>query len=140
VIDSVLATERFHEAVLTVFQSLLWWGTMQSNDPLDDLLAKGDFRQATDRCCETALRLRQFRDGCDDKDIREAINGLASFALAIERATSSRLDGGKLLRPPSRFHRREPPPPALGKSLTHPYRLEPFIYMLRENGVLSCPK
>jgi len=169
VIDSVLATERFHEAVLTVFQSLLWWGTMQSNDPLDDLLAKGDFRQATDRCCETALRLRQFRDGCDDKDIREAVNGLASFASAIERATSARLvvdeilrrhhdvqsgkvdgggpkrdwvglDGGKLLRPPSRFQRREPPSPALGKSLTHPYRLEPFIYMLRENGVLSSSK
>jgi len=169
VIDGVLATERFHEAVLTVFQSLLWWGTMQSNDPLDDLLAMGDFRQATDRCCEMSLLLRQFRDGCDDKDIREAISGLASFASAIERATSARLvvdeilrrhhdvqsgkvdgggpkrdwvalDGGKLLRPPSRFQRREPPPPALGKSLTHPYRLEPFIYMLRETGVLPRPK
>jgi len=165
VVDAVLATECFHEAVLAVFQSLLWWGTMRSNDPLDDLISKRDFQQATDRCRETAILLRQFRVECDDSDIRKAINSLTSFASAIERAASSRLvvdeifrrhhqvqsgkvdggipkrdwiglDGARLLRPSPRFQRREPPTPALGKSLTHPYRLEPFIHMLRENDVL----
>ncbi len=45
-------------------------------------------------------------------------------------------DGSALLRPAPRFQRTERPAPASGVSLTHPYRLEPFVHMLRENGVL----
>ena len=64
------------------------------------------------------------------------------------RVQSGKIDGGMpkrdwigcdsatLLRPSPRFQRNERPAAAIGMSLTHPYRLEPFVYMLRENGVL----
>lgn len=165
VVDAVLATERFHEAVLAVFQSLLWWGTQHSDKSLDDLVAKSDFQEATTRCRERALLLREFREACELPTIREAIKGLVSFAYTIDRATTPRLvvdeilhrhhqvqsgkvdggvpkrdwltmDNGKVLRPSPRFQRKEPPAAAIGATLTHPYRLEPFIYMLRENDVL----
>lgn len=166
VVDAVLATERFHEAVLAVFQTLLWWGTQHSDKSLDDLVAKSDFQEATNRCRERALLLREFRETCGLPTIREAIKGLVSFAYNIDRATTPRLvvdellhrhhqvqsgkvaggvpkrdwlsvDNGKVLRPSPRFQRKEPPVAAIGEALTHPYRLEPFIYMLRENDVLS---
>ena len=164
-VDAVLVTERFHEAVLAVFQVLLWWGTQHAGKTVDDLVAERDVQKATDRCRETALTLRQYRETCERTEVREAIKGLASFAYAIDRASSPRLlvdeilhrhhqvqsgkvaggvpkrdwiafDGGKLLRPSPRFQRKESPVAAVGKTLTHPYRLEPFIYMLRENNVL----
>jgi hypothetical protein len=46
-VDAVLVTERFHEAVLTVFQTLLWWGTQNSSEPLDTLFTDRDFRKST---------------------------------------------------------------------------------------------
>jgi hypothetical protein len=64
------------------------------------------------------------------------------------RVQSGKLDGGTpkgdwigcestmLLRPSPRFQRNERPGHAAGMSLTHPYRLEPFVYMLRENGII----
>jgi len=169
VVDAVLVTERFHEAVLTVFQYLLWWGTQQAGKTVDDMVAERDVQQATNRCRETALLLRQYREKCEHTEVREAIKGFAGFAYAIDRATSPRrvvdeilhhhhqvqsgkvdggspkrdwigFDGGKLLRPSPRFQRMEPPTAAVGNSLTHPYRLEPFIYMLRENNLLPHPK
>jgi hypothetical protein len=165
VVEAVLATERFHEAILAVFGTLLWWGTLKASKSVDDLIADSDLRKATDRCRETAQQLRQFREGCELLDVREAINGLTGFAYVVDRAASTRLivdeimrrhhqvqsgkvdggmpkrdwiayDGAKLLRPFPRFQRTERPAAASGKSLTHPYRLEPFIHMLRENDVL----
>jgi hypothetical protein len=162
VVDAVLVTEG-------VFQILLWWGTQQPSKPIDELLAGHDFQKAIDRCCETAVSLRTFRDGCERTEVREAIKGLIGFAYAIDQSSSPRLivdeilhrhhyvqsgkvdggvpkrdwiafDGGKLLRPSPRFQHREPPSPALGKALTHPYRLEPFVYMLRENNLLPQRK
>ncbi len=169
VIETIIVTEQFHEAVLAVFQTLLWWGTQYSSKPLNDLLNEQFVQHAIDRCRETALSLRQFRETCDQKEIRDAIKGFASFAYVIDRATSPNLvvdeirnrhhqvqsgkvdggvpkrdwislDNGKALRPSPRFQRKEPPSTAVGTTLTHPYRLEPFIYMLRENEVLPCPK
>jgi len=169
VIQAIVVTEQFHEAVLAVFQALIWWGTQHSSNAIDDLFNEQSVRRATDRCRETALSLWQFRETCDQLDIRDAIQGLASFAYAIDRATSARLvvdeilhrhhqvqsgkvdggvpkrdwvsfDNGKILRPSPRFQRKEPPPIPIGETLTHPYRLEPFVYMLRENDVLPRPK
>ena len=169
VVDAILVTERFHEAVLAVFQFLLWWGTQHASKTVDDMVAEPDVQKATDRCRETALLLRQYRETCERTEVREAIKGLASFVYAIDRATSPRLvvdeilhrhhqvqsgkvdggvpkrdwiafDGGKILRPSPRFQRKEPPAAAVGNNLTHPYRLEPFIYMLRENNVLPRPE
>ena len=65
------------------------------------------------------------------------------------RIQSGKLDGGvpkrdwilvdreKIFRPTPRYQRNDPPPKPAGKSLTHPYRLEQFIYMLNENGALK---
>lgn len=166
VIDAVVVTEQFHEAALAVFGTLLWWGTMHAGRPIADLYVDADFRKASDRCRETAQRLRQFREDCDRPDVRIAIEGLAGFCFLVDRCRSERdlvgelldrhhqvqsgkLDGGMpkrdwitldntaLLRPSPRFQRKDRPSLASGVSLTHPYRLEPFVYMLRENGLIS---
>ena len=44
----------------------------------------------------------------------------------------------RLLRPSPRFQRSQRPAHPEGRRLTHPYRLEPFAAMLRENGVLPA--
>lgn len=165
VIDAIVVTERFHEAALAAFETLLWWGTMRAGKPVADLVVDADFRKASDRCRETALSLRQFREACNRADARDAIEGLAGFCFLVDRCRSERdvvaelldrhhqvqagkLDGGMpkrdwiawdnaaLLRPSPRFQRKDRPSLARGVFLTHPYRLEPFVYMLRENGLL----
>jgi hypothetical protein len=165
VIDAIVVTEQFHEAVLVVFETLLWWGTQNTGKPVADLVIDSDFRKAADRCRETAQNLRGFRERCERLDVRNAVEGLAGFCFQVERYRSERefvtelldhhhrvqsgkVDGGMpkrdwigwdsttLLRPSPRFQRNDRPRFATGMSLTHPYRLEPFVYMLRENGVI----
>jgi hypothetical protein len=165
VIDAVLVTEQFHESVLAVFKTLLWWGTQHASKPVADLVSDIDFRKAANRCRETARNLRGFRESCERHDVRDATEGLAGFCFQVDRCGSERelvsevldrhhrvqsgkLDGGmpkrdwigfdnaRLLRPSPRFQRNDQPTPAIGVSLTHPYRLEPYVYMLRENGVI----
>lgn len=166
VIDAIVVTEQFHEAVLGAFETLLWWGTQNPGKPIADLVADSDFRKASDLCRQTAQALRAFRDRCDRLDVRDAIEGVAGFCFQIDRCHSERelvtaileqhrrvqsgkVDGGMpkrdwigwdstaLLRPSPRFQRNERPALAAGLTLTHPYRFEPFVYMLRENGVLA---
>lgn len=166
IIDAIVVTEHFHEAVLAAFQTLLWWGTVNAGKPVADLVIDADFRKVFDRCRETAQSLRGFRERCEKVDVRDAIEGLAGFCSQVDRCRSERelvtelmdrhhrvqsgkLDGGipkrdwigwdstSLLRPSPRFQRNDPPGVATGISLTHPYRLEPFVHMLRENGVLQ---
>jgi hypothetical protein len=165
VIDAIVVTEQFHEAVLAAFEILLWWGTLNAGKPVADLVADPDFKKAADRCWETANSLREFREGCERLDVREAIEGLAGFCFKVDRCRSERelvitlldhhhhvqsgkADGGMpkgdwigcesttLLRPSPRFQRNGRPSHAAGLALTHPYRLEPFIYMLRENRII----
>ncbi|HWB09932.1 MAG TPA: hypothetical protein VG826_11935 [Pirellulales bacterium] len=165
VIDAIVVSEQFHEAVLAAFEILLWWGTQNASKPTADLFVDADFRSTFDRCRATAQRFRDFRDGCARRDVREATQGLATFCSRIDvcqsarelvieimdhhhRVQSGKLDGGvpkrdwitwhgrNILRPSPRFQRNNPPSPATGISLTHPYRLEPFVQMLRENGWL----
>ena len=45
-----------------------------------------------------------------------------------------REQAARLLRPAARFQRTEPPAPPQGVALTHPYRIEPFLFMLAENA------
>jgi hypothetical protein len=164
-IDAIILTEQFHEAVLTSFETLLWWGTQTAGKPIADLVGDSDFRKAADRCRETAKNLLGFRGRCERLDVRDAVDGLAGFCLQVERCRSERelavelldrhhrvqsgkIDGGMpkrdwiscdstaLLRPSPRFQRNDRASHAIGMSLTHPYRLEPFVYMLRENGVI----
>ena len=165
VIDAIVVTEQFHEAVLAAFDTLLWWGTQNSAKPIADLVTDHDFKKAADRCRETATNLRKFREECEKLDVRNSIEALAGFCLQVDhsrserelvdtlldrhhRVQSGKLDGGMpkqdwigcdstmLLRPSPRFQRNERPSRAAGMSLTHPYRVEPFVDMLRENGVI----
>ena len=165
VIDAIVVTEQFHEAVLTVFETLLWWGTQNAGKPVMDLVVDSDFRKAADRCRETAKNLRRFGERCERLDVRNAVDGLAGCCFQVEhcrsdrelvgelldrhhRVQSGKMNGGmpkrdwivcdstKLLRPSPRFQRNVRPSLPIGLSLTHPYRLEPFVYMLRENGVI----
>jgi hypothetical protein len=167
VVDAIVITEQFHEAVLTVFETLLWWGTVNSSKPVADLLVDPDFRAASDRCRETAQALRQFRQQCARRDVYAGIEGLVAFCLQVDRCRNERelvselidrhhrvqsgklsggmpkrdwmsWDGTDLLRPSPRFQRNDRPAPAKGESLTHPYRLEPFVHMLRENALLPA--
>jgi hypothetical protein len=165
VIDAIVVTEHFHEAVLAVFETLLWWGTQNAGKPVADLVVDRDFRKAADRCRETAKNLWGFRERCERFDVRDAVDGLARWSFQVDRCRSERelvtelldrhhrvqsgkMDGGMpkrdwiasdsntLLRPSPRFQRNDRQELAVGKSLTHPYRLEPFVYMLRENRVI----
>ncbi|MHB1556907.1 MAG: hypothetical protein ACYC61_05435 [Isosphaeraceae bacterium] len=166
VIEAAILTEQFHESVLAVFDTLLWWGTAHAGRPMADLVADADFRAAFDRCRETARSVGAFRDRCDRQEVRMAVEGLVGFCGQVERCHSGRdlanvvmdrhhrvqsgkLDGGMpkrdwvvwdgtaLLRPAPRFQRSDRPAPTTGVSLTHPYRLEPFVHMLRENDLLQ---
>lgn len=165
VIDAIVVTEQFHEAALAVFETLLWWATQHAGKPIADLVTDADFRKGFDRCRETALALRQFRETCAIVSLRDGIEGLSAFCFQVDRCKSERdlvdqlmdrhrrvqsgkLDGGMpkrdwiawdnttLLRPAPRFQRKDRHSLATGASLTHPYRLEPFVFMLRENGLL----
>jgi hypothetical protein len=167
VIEAIVVSERFHEAVLAVFETLLWWGTLHAGKTVADLTGEADFRKSADRCRETARSFREFRDRCERRDVRDAIEGLAGFCIRLDRdlterelvtevmdrhhrVQSGKLSGGMpkrdwiswdnaaLLRPSPRFQRKDRPGPATGAALTHPYRLEPFVHMLRENGVLAA--
>ncbi len=169
VLDAILVTERFHEAVLCVFETLLWWGTERAGQPVQRLLSDGAFRQKTDHCVSTAQALCDFRRQCERSEIRDAIDSLVAFSNALVHCNSSNavvdgvlqrhhqvqsgkldggmpkrdwigMDGSKLLRPSPRFQRTAPPAAAEGSALTHPYRLEQFVDMLRENDVLPQPK
>ena len=166
VIDAVVVTEQFHEAVLRAFETLLWWGTQNAGKPIADLVVDSDFRKASDLCRDAAQKLRGFRERCERLDVRDAIESMAGFCFQIDgchserdlvtalldrhhKVQSGKVDGGMpkrdwigwdsaaLLRPSPRFQRKDRPALADGESLTHPYRFEPFVFMLRENGVLA---
>lgn len=169
VIDAIVVTEQFHEAVLTAFETLLWWGTENAGKQVSDLVLENDFRKSADRCWETAENLTKFRGQCETLDIRDAVEWLAGFCVQVDRCQSERdlvatlldrhhrvqsgkLDGGMpkrdwiicdgtvFLRPSPRFQRNDRPRLARGMSLTHPYRLEQFVFMLRENDGIGLNK
>jgi hypothetical protein len=167
VVDAIIVTEQFHDAALVVFDTLLWWATMRPGKTMSILLGDSDFRKSLDRCWGTAVIVREFHEKGERPDVRDAITGLFQFASAISRCgsdhevvdellnrhhavQSGKIDGGMpkrdwiawdrstLLRPCPRFQRKERPRLSDGSSLTHPYRLEEFIYMLRENRALPA--
>lgn len=166
VVTAIIVTEQFHEAVLCAFHLLQWWGTQNSSKRIDALFSEQFTKQAIERCRETASALGKFSETSEASFLLDTINGFAGFAKAVEYARegmsvveeilrrhhqvqSGKFDGGvaksdwitmengRVLRPSPIFQRMEPPFAADGKELTHPYRLEPFIHMLRENKKLS---
>ena len=166
VVDAIVVTEQFHEAVLAAFETLLWWGTQNPGKAFTDLTEDGDFRKVADRCRETARSVREYRDGCMRADVRGAVGDWAGLCVQVEgcrserelvaglldrhhRVQAGKVDGGipkrdwiswdstTLVRPSPRFQRNERTPFPAGASLTHPYRLEQFVHMLHENRLLS---
>jgi hypothetical protein len=169
VVTAIILTERFHEAVLCVFQLLQWWGTHNSSKPIDSLLSEKFTKRAIVQCHDTAAAVIKFKKTHEEPSLVNAIDGFAGFAQLIELATPEtnviyeilrrhhevqtgkfdggiaksdwiNIDNGRVLRPSPLFQRMEQPAAADGNTLTHPYRLEPFIHMLRENRILPQVK
>lgn len=90
VIDAIVVTEQFHEAVLRTFETLLWWGTQNAGKPIAELVVDSDFRKASGVCRDTAQKLRGFRECCERLDVRDAIESVAGFCFQIDRCHSER--------------------------------------------------
>lgn len=169
VIDAVIALEAFHEAAMAVFQTLLWWGTVSADSTLTGLAGDAELAGAAENTRAKARELQVFFQACACKDARKALADLQPLAQQFATCSTARglldtvltrhgevqdgkLDGGvrkstwlavtegsKVLKPAARFQRSERPAPATGATFTHPYRIEAFIEMLRENAWLMPP-
>ncbi len=166
VIDGIVVVERFHEAALTVFETLLWWATMKPGEPIHDLHEDKAFIRDVERTITTADKLAGYYKRCDNKEAKESmvtIVNLASDILkrpnvtyvfeellhrhkkvqegkiygGVRKREWITFDGNGFLRPAPRFQVNERPGKAYGRYLTHPYRLEQFVHMLRENNVID---
>lgn len=165
-VDAIILMELFHEAILSIFDSLLWWGTEESDQPVGRLTADVEFGAATERARETACTFLQWTAQAERSEVRRAVESMTVPALRLKhtgspreavdeilwwhhRVQSGKLDGGapkrdwiawaggdRLLRPSPLYQRTERPATPVGKRLTHPYRIEQFVQMLRENGGL----
>lgn len=169
VLDAILQFERFHEAVLCVFETLLWWGTEHSNKRIAELIGDTEFQRRAKRCIATASSFWAYWEQSTNKHVKAAIKEFAEFANVVRgcwnardvfdavharhgKIQSGKLDGGVpkrewiavkgalLDRPLPRFQRTKKPAVAKGVFLTHPYRLDPFVHMLRETGALHSAK
>jgi hypothetical protein len=165
VIEGIIQLERFHEAVLAFFDSLLYWGTVKGEQPLKNLLASKHVRAVLNASVETAGKLNTFYAECPQLRVRDSLRSVVPFAVNIAKIKSPEdllqeilmrhrqvqsgkisggspirewilTDGARVLRPSMFYLRREAPAPPTGEQLTHPYRLEPFVQMLTETGSL----
>ncbi|MBY0231792.1 MAG: hypothetical protein K2W96_21100 [Gemmataceae bacterium] len=157
VADAIARAEAFHEAALALLDRALWWGTEHPEEPIAGLAALPETAATADRLRRQAEALVRFIPKCEQREAREALSSLAAFAGAARgdaleavlqrhhQVQSGKADGGvpkrdwvardgPRLRTAARFQRSEPPVVPDGKKLTHPYRLEPFAAMLRENS------
>src|SRR5262249_42923505 len=133
---------------------------------IDALVTDKEFAISVEAARDKARQFLAFRAACDRADVRKSLAGLEPFAAALDRSAdprqalvevlrrrhrvqSGKLDGGvpkrdwlnltgnnSLLRPSPRFQRSKRPPLPTASRLTHPYRLEQFVFMLGENDLL----
>ena len=165
VIDGIIHLERFHEAMLAFFDSLLYWGTIKGEQPLKNLLVSNQTRSVLKAGLETASDFIDFYYECPQLRVRDSLRSVLPFAAAIAKVNSPEdllhetlerhrqvqsgklsggspkrewilMDGSRVLRPSMFYQRTEVPQEPTGKVLTHPYRLEPFVRMLTESGSL----
>jgi hypothetical protein len=165
-LEAILYFERAHEAVLRLFESVLWWGTEKPEGQVSALAQDAEFTRRTDRCIATTNALVAYRQKCSRNELKSILSGFTDFAHTVSECRSSRdvleavlrrhrdvqvgkLDGGvpkrewitvadgKVQPPLPRFRLTKKPKSAVGQELTHAYRLEPFIHMLREVGALQ---
>jgi hypothetical protein len=165
VIEGIIRLERFHEAALAFFDSLLFWGTVKSEQPLKNLLQSQHVRSVQKACPVTASEMLEFYTDCPHPRVRDHLQSVLGFASAISNVHSPETllretlerhrqvqsgklsggspkrewlttDGARILRPSIFYQRTSAPLEPTGEVLTHPYRLEPFVRMLRETGSL----
>jgi hypothetical protein len=166
-IDSIIVAERFHEAAAAVFERVLFWGTVSSHQSVWLLVEEPDFREAADLARARANELVIYFNACQEGVLRATLREFVGFADALIECGSARdvlnqvmhrhcrvqagkIAGGapkrewvawasteRVFRPSPRYQRTEPPKLPTGRYLTHPYRLEPFIGMLREASLLK---
>jgi hypothetical protein len=165
VLEAILYFEKMHEAVLRLFESVLWWGTNRPGSPVNALARDPDFMRCADRCVATAKELVAYWGKCPRPDLRSVLGDFTDFARIVASSQGSKdvleavlrrhrdvqtgkLDYGvpkrewvtvnddKVELPMPRFQLTKKPSMAAGLELTHAYRLEPFIHMLREVGAL----
>jgi hypothetical protein len=164
-LEAILYFERAHEAVLRLFESVLWWGTDRPGSPANGLAQDADFRRRADRCVATAKALVAYWEKCPRPDLKSVLGNFTDFARIVARSERSKdvleavlrrhrdvqagkLDDGvpkrewvtvnddKVELPMPRFQLTKRPSMAAGLELTHAYRLGEFIHMLREVGAL----
>lgn len=166
-IDAIIAVERFHEAALAVFDWLLFWGTMNSQQSVWSLFDEQAFRETADLARARASDLVTYSRAGREKELRAPLGDFVGFADEMIRCGTARdvlnqilrrhgsvqagkIAGGtpkrewvawasaeRVFRPSPRHQRTEAPKIPAGRSLTHPYRLEQFAGMLREAGMLK---
>lgn len=165
VIDGIIHLERFHEAALAFFDSLLYWGTVKGDQPLTNLLHSKQGRSVLNACVETAGNFNTFYTECPQLRVRDSLRTVMPFAATIAKIKSPEdllqetlmrhrqvqsgkiiggspkrewilTEGSRVLRPSMFYQRKEAPSLPTGDRLTHPYRLEPFVRMLTETGSL----
>jgi hypothetical protein len=164
VLEAVLYFERAHEAVLRLFETVLWQGTEKHNSPVNELVQDPEFKRRADRCIETSKALVGYWEKCPP-NLKSLLNDFTVFAYAVRSCRSAKdvldavlrrhrdvqegkLDGGvpkrqwvtvndgKVELPLARFQLTKKPAAAAGRELTHAYRLEQFVQMLRQVGAL----
>lgn len=162
VVSAILVFERFHESLLSAFQTLLWWGTERSDVPVRDLYADAAFTSVVDDARKTSQDFLAFDKPLDRHGrVRATLETLHPLAQNIARSRDPRAvteavlahhkkvkpvrtwiigDAGRLLRPAARYQLTDRPRAATGKYLTHPYRIESFVRMLIENRALERPQ
>lgn len=90
VLDAILHFERFHEAVLCVFETLLWWGTEHSSKRIAELIGDTEFQRRTKRCIATASSLWVYWEQSTSKNVRAAIKEFAGFANVVRACSTAR--------------------------------------------------
>lgn len=168
VVGAVIAVERFHEAVLAVFDGVLFWATKNEKALSAELEQQDFFKLAAGQAIERANRLSAFDASDLPRAVRPGFEEFRVFARTVGKCLNvsevletvmqrhrnvqaGKVSGGvpkrewvvrtssaRMLRPSPQFQRMQPPAKVQGKSLTHPYRLEQFVGMLREVGALKA--
>lgn len=164
-VPAILTFEAFHEAMLAIFNTVLWWATRHGAEAVNELYADTEYLRAIDRLAKQA---QAFVAGYDaqpqaNKDAQRNFHTLAAGLKALGSAKdvtnrllayhrevqSGRYDNGcakqewvtekdsKFMLTRNRWGIMERPAPARGTRLTHPYRLTEFALMLAETGVIQ---
>lgn len=85
-IQAIIRFEGFHEAVLNIFERVLWWGTIFSERPIAELISRNSFQEATDLARGQGNEFVCFyNDRCGATTVHRAIREFKEFSHEIAR-------------------------------------------------------